>query len=258
VAKLSVKELLEAGVHFGHRSSRWNPKMKQYIHGKRNLIHIIDLKETVRGLVKARTLLRNLGRRGGEALMVGTKKQAVPIIRAEAQRGGIHFAAERWLGGTLTNYATIRQRLTHFEELEGIIESGDVEGRNKKESSKIRREYNKINRNLEGLREMERLPDVMIVLDPKKEANAVREARKLHIPIIGLVDTDSDPETVDIVVPCNDDAIRSIQVLVSKLVDAYLEGTSELDTKDREGAPKVVVAAVVDKDAAAKDEAAKN
>ena len=226
MAIISVKNLLEAGVHFGHRASRWNPKMAPYIYGKRNLIYIINLRETVKGIVKAHHFLSKVSAEGHEILFVGTKRQAKPVIRQEAQRCNMHYVSERWLGGTLTNFETIRKRLARLEELEEMEEHGTMDMLSKKMGSSLRREKRKIHRNLEGIRNMTNLPSALIVIDPQKERIAVLEALKLGIPTIALMDTDSNPDLVDIPIPCNDDAMRSIEVICSKLTEAIIAGNA--------------------------------
>lgn len=217
---------MEAGVHFGHRASRWNPKMAPYIFGKRNLIHIINLRETVKGLIKAYHFLSKLTMEGHEIIFVGTKRQAKNVIKQEALRCKMHYVSERWLGGSLTNFDTIRKRLSRLEELESMEQSGNIETLSKKLASSLRRERKKINRNLEGIRNMNKLPGALIVVDPGKEKIAIQEATKLGIPTIALMDTDSDPDIVDIPIPGNDDAMRSIEVICTKLADAVIEGHS--------------------------------
>jgi len=224
LAIVSVNELLEAGVHFGHRASRWNPKMAPYIFGKRRSIHIIDLKETIRGYIRAYKFLTKICVRGEEVLFVGTKRQAKAAIKEEAQRAAMHYVCDRWLGGTLTNFQTIRSRLRHLEHLE-TLESGDSEQKlTKKELARIRREKRRMLRNLEGIRRMEKIPGALVIIDPKREHIAVKEATKMGVPTICLLDTDCDPDLVDIVVPGNDDAMRSIQIFVRKMADAVLQG----------------------------------
>lgn len=235
---ISVKDLLEAGVHFGHRVSRWNPKMAPYIFGKRNLIHIINLRETVRGLIKGYRFLNRLAAEGEEVIFIGTKRQAKSVIKREAQRCFMPFVAERWLGGTLTNFTTIRKRLFRLEELEAVEKSGSMEGMSKKMVATIRREMNKINRNLEGVRKMDKLPAAIIIVDPKKEYIALKEASRLGIPTVCLIDTDSDPDLVDIPIPGNDDAMRSIEVICAKLADALLDG--HLQWEERKKAEKKI------------------
>jgi small subunit ribosomal protein S2 len=221
---LKIDDLVEAGVHFGHRVSRWNPKMKPYIYGKRNYIHIIDLVATVRGLARAQRFLRNLVAAGHKVVMVGTKRQVKNVIQTEATRCGMPYVNERWLGGTLTNYTTVRNRLNHLEELEQLETSGRLARMAKKQQSFITRELNRIRRNLEGIRKLDRLPGALIVVDIRKEYIAVKEANRLGIPIVGILDTDCDPTQVDFAVPGNDDAMRSVQILLQRLGDSIVEG----------------------------------
>ena len=223
---VSPKDLLEAGVHFGCRASRWNPKMAPYIFGRRNLIHIIDLKETLRGLIRATTFLQRLATEGKEILFVGTKRQAQGVVRDAAERGGQHYVIERWLGGTLTNFSTIRSRLRRLEELEAIEEEGSLTGLSKKAMASLMREKRKIYRNLNGIRKMDRLPGAVVVVDPRRENNAVKEASKLGIPVIAILDTDCDPDPIDIPIPGNDDSMRSILVLLNKLTEAIMAGST--------------------------------
>ena len=210
MATVLVKDLIEAGVHFGHRTSRWNPKMRPYIYGRRNLIHIIDVRETIRGLLRARKYLQQVAQGGSLVLFVGTKRQASETIEREAKRCGMPYVNDRWLGGTLTNFRTIRSRLARLEELEALRASEEIATYSKKMQSALAREYRKMYRNLNGIRTMNRLPECLVVVDPKKERNAVREARKLGITTVALIDTDSDPDEVDLPIPGNDDSIRSI------------------------------------------------
>ena len=219
-----VKDLIEAGVHFGHRVSRWNPKMRPYIYGRQNMIHIIDVRETVRGLLRARKYLQQVAAGGGLILFVGTKRQARETIEREAQRCGMPYVSDRWLGGTLTNFRTIRSRLTHLEELEKLRASPEIQTYSKKMQAALNREYRKMFRNLNGIRTMSRLPDCLVVVDPKKEKNAVREAQKMGIPTVALIDTDGDPDQVDLPIPGNDDSIRSIDLIVRLLADAIVAG----------------------------------
>jgi small subunit ribosomal protein S2 len=226
LAKINLKELIEAGVHFGHHASRRHPNMTSYVYGKLNLIHIINLKETVKGLIRACDFLAKGVARGEDVLFVGTKKQARATVKAEALRCGMHYVNERWLGGTLTNYRVIRTRLRRLEEIETAEAQGETAKLTKKELARFNREKAKITRNLEGIRYMDSLPGMLVVVDPNKEKNAVAEARKLSIPIIALVDTDSDPELVDIPVPGNDDAMRSIEIILGQLADAVIRGSA--------------------------------
>src|SRR3954451_14626060 len=224
-----VKALVDAGVHFGHRVSRWNPKMEPYIHGKRNMIHIIDVKETVKGLLRAKRLIAQTVGSGKDVLFVGTKRQARHAVEEEARRCGMHYVAERWLGGTLTNFRTIRQRLNRLDELDRLWDTGAIEsGYSKKMKATLGRERDKIKANLEGIRKMERMPGVMFIIDTRREHIAVKEAKKLGVPVIALIDTDSDPDLVDLPIPGNDDAMRAIELIVKELPDAVIEGNSGL------------------------------
>jgi small subunit ribosomal protein S2 len=225
LASALVRELLDAGIHFGHRVSRWNPKMKPYIYGKRNGIHIIDIRETLRGLLRARKFLSQLVAGGEDVLFVGTKRQAREMVEKEAGRCNMHYVSERWLGGTLTNFRTIRARLQRLEELEALVASPVWEtDYSKKMKSTLSRELKKIQRNLNGIRKMNRLPGALVLVDVRKEHNAVREAQALGIPTIALLDTDSDPEVTNIPIPGNDDSMRSIALVLRYLADAVEEG----------------------------------
>lgn len=256
MAIVQVKDLIEAGVHYGHRASRWNPKMRPYIYGKRNLIHIIDLRETVRGLLRAHRYLAQVVSKGGLVLFVGTKRQAREIVEREAARCGMPYVSERWLGGCLTNFRTIRNRLKRLVELESMWlpagenpqridmtayirsmmneagkldltkapESAEIRRYSKKMVSTLSRELSKIRRNLLGVREMNRLPDALVVIDPKREDIAVKEARRMGLATVSLIDTDSDPDMIDLPIPGNDDSIRSIELVIMRLADAILEG----------------------------------
>jgi small subunit ribosomal protein S2 len=260
VAIVQVKDLIEAGVHFGHRASRWNPKMRPYIYGKRNLIHIINLRETVHGLLRAYRFLAKVASNGSLVLFVGTKRQAKETVEREAARCGMPYVSERWLGGTLTNYRTILHRLKRLQELEsmwlpstdnpakvdlqgymkGMLnesgkleltkapESATIRGYSKKMVATLNRELTKIHRNLQGIRHMNRLPDALVVVDPHREHIAVKEAQRMGVTTVGLIDTDSDPDTVDLPIPGNDDSIRSIELIVAKLADAVQEGKAAL------------------------------
>lgn len=225
---VQVQELIDAGVHYGHRSSRWNPKMRPYIYGKRNLIHIIDLRETLRGLLRAHKFLSRVSAQGSLVLFVGTKRQAQESVIREASRCSMPFISERWIGGTFTNFRTIRDRLHRLEELERLIETGEIHRYSKKRKSTLMREMRKIHRNLSGMRTMNRLPGAVVVVDSHREHSAVREARKMRIPTIALIDTDSDPDQVDLAIPGNDDSIRSIDLVLSRLADAVNEGMNTL------------------------------
>ncbi|MCP4363801.1 MAG: 30S ribosomal protein S2 [Planctomycetes bacterium] len=223
---MTLEELIKAGFHFGHRTARWNPKMKPYIFSKHNLIHIIDLRGTLRGLITANKFLGRLSTTGKGVLFVGTKWQARDTVAREARRANMHFVTERWLGGTLTNFDTIRLRLRHLKELEELLASEDIKQYSKKMVSSLNRETKKLKKNLDGIRNMMELPGAVIIVDPNRELTAVREANKLGIPTICLTDTDCDPDLVDICVPGNDDAMRSIEVFLSKMTDAILDGKS--------------------------------
>lgn len=222
-----VKKLIEAGVHFGHRVSRWNPKMKPYIYGRKNAIHILDIRETLRGLLRAKKYLSQVSAGGSLILFVGTKRQASDTIQEQAERCGMPFVSQRWLGGALTNFRTIRARLTRLEELERIMNSDEINSYSKKMQSALNREYRKIYRNLNGLRSMNRLPECLVIVDPSKEKNAIREARRLGITTLALIDTDSDPESIDLPIPGNDDGIRSIELIIAELANAVLAGKAE-------------------------------
>jgi small subunit ribosomal protein S2 len=236
VAESLAKRLIEAGVHFGHRASRWNPKMAPYIYARKNLIHIIDIRETIRGLLRAQKYVRQVAARNGQVLFVGTKRQASETIEHEAARCHMPFISDRWLGGTLTNFRTIRSRLGRLEELEQIRSGDELATYSKKMQSSLNREYRKMYRNLNGMRHMNRLPECVFVVDPRKEKNAIRESQKLGVTTIALIDTDCDPDLVDLPIPGNDDGIRSIELIVSFLADAILAGRAESpSTKESTG-----------------------
>lgn len=230
-----VQELVDSGVHFGHRASRWNPKMAPYIYGRKNLIHIIDIRETVRGLLRAQKYLSQVSAGGSLILFVGTKRQASAPIEREALRCGMPFVSERWLGGALTNFRTIRSRLGRLQELERLINGEELSNYSKKMQSSLNREYRKIYRNLNGLRTMNRLPECVVVIDPNKERNAIREAKSLGITTMALIDTDCDPDMIDLPIPGNDDGIRSIDLIARQLADAIVDGKKQVTAKS-EGA----------------------
>ncbi len=219
-----VKDLIEAGIHFGQRSSSWNPKMRPYIFGLRNKIHVIDIRQTVRGLLLARKYITRIVAEGRDVCFVGTKRQARAAVEKFAQDVGMPYVTERWLGGTLTNYRTIRERLKRLDELERLAESGEIEKYSKKMAAQLERERRKINRNLVGIRTMAERPGALVVIDVNREVNALREARSLGIPSIALIDTDGDPDLVDIPIPGNDDSMRSIVVIVRELCEAVTQG----------------------------------
>ena len=227
---VNAKDLLTTGAHFGHRTSRWNPKMEPYILGKKNKIHIINLRETVRGIVAAYHYCSKLVSENKQILFVGTKRQAREIITMHAQRCGMPYVAERWLGGTMTNLETIRKRVSRLIELEGLDTSGEINTYSKKMQSSLNREKRKIKRNLDGIRMMQRLPGALFIIDPRLEHNAVMEARRLSIPVIAMLDTDADPTEIDLPIPANDDAIRSIDLVVAKIADGCLEGSNKRKT----------------------------
>jgi small subunit ribosomal protein S2 len=221
---VSMRDLLEAGVHFGHQTRRWNPKMKPYIFTERNGIYILDLQRTLREIDTTYKFVRDITARGGSVLLVGTKKQAQDPIRTEAERSGQPYVNQRWLGGMLTNFVTIRTRINRMLELERKDESGELDQLPKKEALLLRRELEKLQRDLNGIRDMADLPKAVFVIDTKREAIAVKEARRLGIPLIGLVDTNADPDEVDYVIPANDDAIRSVSLICRIIADAAIDG----------------------------------
>mgnify|MGYP002428656897 FL=1 len=223
MAVVSISNLLEAGVHFGHQTKRWNPKMKEYIFTTRDDIYIIDLQKTLACMEEAYTKISDIAKNGGTFLFVGTKKQAQEASIECANRSKSFYVTERWLGGTLTNFRTIRRRVKRLEEIEKMEENGTFEVLPKKEVIQIKKEYEKLNKLLGGIREMAKLPDAMIIVDPKKEINAIREARKLNIPVFGIVDTNCDPDDVDYVIPGNDDAVRSVKIVLGALTNAICE-----------------------------------
>lgn len=237
MAEIVVKDFLESGVHFGHRASRWNPKMRPYIYARRNQIHIIDLKETLRGLIRAKKYLSKVISQGSLVLFVGTKRQAAEPVEAAAKKCGMPYVNERWLGGTLTNFRTIRSRLKRLEELESLRASGELATFSKKRQSTLLREYKKIFTNLSGIRDMNRLPEALVIIDPRREGIAVKEARLLGIKVVALIDTDSDPDLVDLPIPGNDDSIRSIDLMLAHLSDAVVEGKATLPEAPKEEAP---------------------
>lgn len=220
---ISMKKLLEVGVHFGHQTKRWNPKMKEYIFNSRDDIYIIDLQKTVEKMEEAYAALNKIAADGGKVLYVGTKKQAQEVCKEEAERSNMYYVTERWLGGTLTNFKTIRRRINRLEEIEKMEKDGTFEKLPKKEVVGLKKEYEKLNKNLCGIREMTKLPEAVIIVDSTKEYNAIREARKLGIPVFGLIDTNCDPDDVDYVLPANDDAVRSIKVVLGALTNAIIE-----------------------------------
>ncbi|MCM2269524.1 MAG: 30S ribosomal protein S2 [Thermoanaerobaculia bacterium] len=239
MVEITMQELLEAGVHFGHQTRRWNPKMKPYIFGKRNGIYIIDLARSLKMFREAAEFVERLGRDGRRLMFVGTKKQAQDVIEQEARRCGQSWVTHRWLGGSLTNFVTIRQSVDRLLEIESRL--NDENGvHTKKEKLRLERERDRMNRNLQGVRDLEALPDALFVVDPKNEAIAIAEANKLGIPVVAIVDTNCDPELIDYVIPGNDDAIRTIRLFAAKIADAYLAGSQRLQQQlmvDEKDAP---------------------
>ena len=232
MAVISMKQLLEAGVHFGHQTRRWNPKMAQYIFTERNGIYIIDLQKTVRKLDEAYNFMRDLSAQGGSVLFVGTKKQAQESIREEAERCGMHYVNARWLGGMLTNFRTIRHRIDRMEQLKKMREDGTFDLLPKKEVVKLELEIEKLEKFLGGVKDMNQLPQALFIVDPRKERIAVSEARKLNIPIVAIVDTNCDPDEIDYVIPGNDDAIRAAKLIAGAMADAVLEGRQGEQTEE--------------------------
>ena len=223
MAVVAMSYLLEAGVHFGHQTKRWNPKMKEYIFSTRDDIYIMDLQKTSEKLEEAYNAMKKIVADGGKILFVGTKKQAAEVCREEAARTGMYYMTERWLGGTLTNFKTIRNRVYYLEKIEKMEADGTFEKLPKKEVASLKKEYEKLNKNLCGIREMDKLPQAVVIVDSTKEYNAIREAKKLGIPVFGLIDTNCDPDDVDYVLPGNDDAVRSIKVVLGSLTNAIIE-----------------------------------
>src|SRR5690625_2914662 len=236
---ISMKQLLEAGVHFGHQTRRWNPKMKKYIFTERNGIYIIDLQKTVKKVNAAYNYVREIAENGGTVLFVGTKKQAQDSVQEEATRAGMFYVNQRWLGGTLTNFKTIRKRINRLKDIERMDEDGTFDVLPKKEVVNLLKEKARLVKFLGGIKEMNKLPDAIFVIDPRKERIAIAEARKLNIPIVGIVDTNCDPDEIDYVIPANDDAIRAVRLLTSKMADAILEGIQSEETEVAEEAEAV-------------------
>ena len=237
---VSMKQLLEAGVHFGHQTRRWNPKMKPYIYTNRNGIYIIDLQKTLKSLKNAYDFVRNSVMEGKSIIFVGTKKQAQAVIKEEAERCGAFYVNQRWLGGMLTNFSTIRKRVERLKELEEMEENGTFDVLPKKEVSKLRRELDKLRKYLGGVKDMEDIPDMIYIVDTRKEKIAIAEARKLGIPVIAILDTNCDPDVVDYPIPGNDDAIRAIKLITSAIANAVLEGREGMQTKEVEEAESAV------------------
>jgi len=247
MAAISMKALLESGVHFGHRTNRWDPRMKPYIFTERNGIHIIDLQQTVKSANNAYTIVRDIVAKGGTVLFVGTKRQAQETILEEANRAGMPFVTERWLGGLLTNWKTISERIHEMERLENLRDSGEINKLTKKEGLLIEREITRLNTRLEGVRKMKKLPELVFIIDVGREISAVRECNMLNIPIVALVDTNCDPTNIDFPIPSNDDAIRAIKLLVGKMADACLEGANMRDKEAVEEEEAAMAAGVEEK-----------
>ena len=234
MANVTMKSLLESGVHFGHQTRRWNPKMSKYIFGSRNKIHIIDLQKTLKELKKVYKVVRDYAAEGKEVLFVGTKKQAQEPIKEEALRCGAYFVCNRWLGGTLTNFETLKKSIARLKEIESMKENGIFQVLSKKEQSQKEKERIKLEKSLEGLKQMTKLPDVMFIIDPVEEATALAEAKKLNIPVVAVCDTNCDPDLIDHPVPGNDDAIRAVKLFCSVIADAILEGKG-IENKQEDG-----------------------
>ena len=230
MSSITMKELLEAGVHFGHQTKRWNPKMKPYIFGARNGIYIIDLQKTVRLFKSAYNYVVEAAKNGETVLFVGTKKQAQDSVAEEAQRCGMYYVNQRWLGGMLTNFATVKQSIDRLKRLDAMFADGSIEAYTKKEALQLEKERQKLEKTLGGIKGMTRVPGVMFVIDPKNEEIAVSEANKLNIPVVAIVDTNCDPDNINYIIPGNDDAIRAIRLLTSKVSDAVIEGSQARDT----------------------------
>jgi len=235
VAKELARELINAGVHFGHGVSRWNPKMAQFIFAKRGNIHIIDVKKTLAGILVAKKLLADVVASGKDVVFVGTKRQAQKVVESVVAKCGMHYVSERWLGGTLTNFRTIRSQLQRLQQLEAMQEDGTLEAESKKMASRLKRELRKLKSNLGGIRDMTRLPGAVVVVDANKEYLALHEAKKLGIATIGIIDTDSNPDTVDVAIPANDDSIRAIDLILSELVEAVAIGKTMVSTRPEPG-----------------------
>ncbi len=234
MVSISMKQLLEAGVHFGHQTKRWNPKMKEYIFGERNGIYIIDLQKSLRLFKNAVQFIYELGSQGKTVLFLGTKRQAQDVIQEESQRCGMFYVNQRWLGGLLTNFATIQKSIKRFRELEAMQSNGQYELLSKKEVARLERERKKLEKNLSGIKAMTQLPEALFVIDTRKEAIAVQEARKLGIPIVGVADTNCDPDEIDYIIPGNDDALRAIRLIANTISQAYLDGRAVFEAQQKE------------------------
>ncbi len=238
---VTMKQLLESGVHFGHQARRWNPKMKRFIFMERNGIHIIDLQQTLTRLEEGYNFMRAAATRGDQILFVGTKKQAQESIAEEAKRAGMHYVNQRWLGGFMTNFITIQRRITRFNELLERRDHGEFAEMSKKDAQKLNDELTRLERYFQGVRELKRVPGVLFVVDPHREHIAVAEARRLEVPIVAMVDTNCDPDLIDYIIPANDDAIRAVRLICAKMADAILEGRQEYDARRKEEQPAITV-----------------
>ena len=259
---ISMKQLLEAGVHFGHQTRRWNPKMAEYIYTERNGIHIIDLQKSVGKVDEAYNVIKDVVANGGKVLFVGTKKQAQDTVAQEAERCGMFYVNERWLGGMLTNFKTIKTRIRRLKDIERMSEDGTFDVLPKKEVIKLRKEWDKLERNLGGIKEMKDLPEVIFVVDPKKEHICIEEAHILHIPLVGICDTNCDPDELDYIIPGNDDAIRAVKLITAKMADAVIEANQGMAGEDLPEAEEAEEnaeeeAAVTEEEAPAEEEPAK-
>lgn len=229
-----ARNLINAGIHFGHALSRWNPKMKPYIYARRGMIHIINVRETLKGIILAKKLLSDVVASGKDIVFIGTKRQARKAIKSAAESTGMHYVTTRWLGGTLTNFRTIHSRIQRLEELESMANDGSIETESKKRASTLKRELRKIKSNLEGIRKLNQIPGAIVVVDARKEMLALREAKKMEVPTIALIDTDSDPDLVDVAVPGNDDSVKAIEIIIGELAAAVAEGKTMHKTVARD------------------------
>ena len=234
VANDLARNLINAGVHFGHAASRWNPKMKPYIYARRGMIHIIDVRQTLKGLILAKKLLSDVVSSGKDVVFIGTKRQAQKAVKAAAEATGMHYVTTRWLGGTLTNFRTVHSRIQRLEELESMANDGSIEAESKKRASTLKRELRKIKSNLEGIRKMNQMPGAIIAVDARKETLALREAKKMGIATMAIIDTDSNPDMVDIAIPANDDSVKTIELIIGELVQAVAEGKTMHKTVARD------------------------
>ena len=229
-----ARNLINAGIHFGHALSRWNPKMKPYIYARRGMIHIINVRETLKGIILAKKLLSDTVASGKDIVFIGTKRQAQKAVKLAAESTGMHYVTTRWLGGTLTNFRTIHSRIQRLEELESMANDGSIEAESKKRASTLKRELRKIKSNLEGIRKLNQIPGAIVVVDARKETLALREAKKMEVPTIAIIDTDSDPDLVDVAVPGNDDSVKAIEIIIGELAAAVAEGKTMHKTVARD------------------------